>query len=398
MDCLRPAVPVLSTLAALLLGGGCIFNPPELETTGGSSSSGPATDATGPGETSNDATTAGVTTNGATSADESTGSASCGNGVVDPGEDCDDGNDDDTDDCVAGCVAASCGDGFVWAGSEDCDDAGESASCDDDCTAASCGDGTQNAAAGEQCDDGNTDDTDACVQGCVFASCGDGFVFGGVEDCDDANTDDTDDCVQGCVSASCGDGFVWAGMEVCDDGDMIDNNGCNNDCDLPFRYIFVSSQLYTGNLGGLAGADAECQTLATNAGLPGVYMAWLSTAAASPASRMTQSATPYRRPDGIQVAPNWAGLTDGTLDAPINVTETLGSPPMGNTSCGGGGFLTVWTAVQPDGTSSGSACTDWSSDVGGGQWGRADQTNTFWTSWCSGGQCSWLSPIYCVQQ
>ena len=46
----------------------------------------------------------------------------CGNGIIDPGEDCDDGNTVDTDACVA-CKAAVCGDGFVHAGVELCGDA-----------------------------------------------------------------------------------------------------------------------------------------------------------------------------------------------------------------------------------------------------------------------------------
>jgi cysteine-rich repeat protein len=46
----------------------------------------------------------------------------CGNGIQDPGEDCDDGNTIDTDACVA-CKAAACGDGVVHAGVELCGDA-----------------------------------------------------------------------------------------------------------------------------------------------------------------------------------------------------------------------------------------------------------------------------------
>lgn len=46
----------------------------------------------------------------------------CGDGVTDPGEACDDANQTDTDSCLAGCVAATCGDGVVWAGMEACDD------------------------------------------------------------------------------------------------------------------------------------------------------------------------------------------------------------------------------------------------------------------------------------
>jgi hypothetical protein len=45
----------------------------------------------------------------------------------------------------------SCGDSVVQPG-EDCDTGGESATCNEDCTTAMCGDGVVNATAGEQCD------------------------------------------------------------------------------------------------------------------------------------------------------------------------------------------------------------------------------------------------------
>jgi len=72
--------------------------------------------------------------------------------------------------------------------------------------------------------------------------------------------------------------------------------------------------------------------------------------------------------------------------------------PLGNTSCAGGGFPTVWTSTASDGTSQGSACGNWTSIVGSGRWGRADEVGGSWTSWCVGGICDWVSPLYCVQQ
>ncbi|HYB99943.1 MAG TPA: DUF4215 domain-containing protein [Candidatus Limnocylindrales bacterium] len=45
----------------------------------------------------------------------------------------------------------------------------------------------------EQCDDGNTIDTDGCIN-CRDAFCGDGFQFINVEQCDDGNTNDDDEC------------------------------------------------------------------------------------------------------------------------------------------------------------------------------------------------------------
>ena len=58
----------------------------------------------------------------------------------------------------------------------------------------------------------------------------DGYLQAGVEVCDDGNLDNTDACVEGCVEASCGDGFVHANVELCDDGNDIENDGCNNVC------------------------------------------------------------------------------------------------------------------------------------------------------------------------
>jgi cysteine-rich repeat protein len=63
------------------------------------------------------------------------------------------------------CVAASCGNGVVQFG-EDCDDAGESVACNADCTSLMCGDGILNRTGGEQCDDSNTDDLDGCSSVC----------------------------------------------------------------------------------------------------------------------------------------------------------------------------------------------------------------------------------------
>ena len=88
--------------------------------------------------------------------------------------------------------------------------------------------------------------------------------------------------------------------------------------------VFVTSTVHDGSLGGLAGADAICQTRADSPGslaAPGTYKAWLSDATASPSTRFTQATVPYKLVNGTTVAPNWAGLVDGSLDAPIDVTE-----------------------------------------------------------------------------
>ncbi|PRP94871.1 RCC1 domain-containing protein [Enhygromyxa salina] len=156
-------------------------------------------------------------------------SSSCGDGVVQDGEQCDDGNQDDTDTCVQGCVEASCGDGFVGPG-EGCDDGNQdnADACSNACVPTTCGDGIVQEP--EQCDDANTDETDDCLSTCAQASCGDGFVHEGVEACDDANASDTDACLTSCVDATCGDGFVHEGVEPCDDGNDVDTDACLTGC------------------------------------------------------------------------------------------------------------------------------------------------------------------------
>lgn len=47
---------------------------------------------------------------------------SCGDGVLDSGEECDDGNDDSTDSCTVECTSNICGDGYIYAGEESCDE------------------------------------------------------------------------------------------------------------------------------------------------------------------------------------------------------------------------------------------------------------------------------------
>ena len=60
-------------------------------------------------------------------------------------------------------------------------------------------------------------------------SCGNGMVDIG-EQCDDGDLDNTDACLVGCVNAACGDGFVQAGVEQCDDGNVIGGDGCSAAC------------------------------------------------------------------------------------------------------------------------------------------------------------------------
>jgi cysteine-rich repeat protein len=92
-----------------------------------------------------------------------------------------------------------------------------------------CGDGKLDE--GEECDDGNNVDGDGCSAECTIEPfCGDGNLDPG-EECDDGNNEDGDGCSANCtVEPFCGDGNVDPGEE-CDDGNNVDGDGCSAICE-----------------------------------------------------------------------------------------------------------------------------------------------------------------------
>jgi len=94
--------------------------------------------------------------------------------------------------------SATCGDGSLDVG-EDCDTNGTATpACDSDCTTAVCGDGVRNAAAGELCD--SIVDTPGCDSDCTANQCGDGHVNSETEQCDDGGTTPGDGCSATCTT------------------------------------------------------------------------------------------------------------------------------------------------------------------------------------------------------
>lgn len=200
----------------------------------------------------------------------------CGNGVVEPGERCDDGNRDNGDGCSAACdsdercgngvrddslsEACDCGDAALpddlrppaCEGQPNSDDVGSK--CTADCQILGCGDGVVQGF--EQCDGTalsltNCSDygfyagTLGCHETCLFdvsgcsGYCGDQVLDAGEEDCDTQALGGADcttftyyrpgtlGCnavcgfdLTGCATAGyCGDGAFDAGFEACDPGE-----------------------------------------------------------------------------------------------------------------------------------------------------------------------------------
>lgn len=166
------------------------------------------------------------------------------------------------------------------------------------------------------------------------------------------------------------------------------------------KRVFVTENFLYPDFGGLVGADAVCQNEASNAGLCGTWMAWLADdTGQSPATRFVRATSGYVRTDGVQVASSWADLTDGTLNAPINVTAARGT---------GSGTL-VWTDVDTTGvagwptqTTNPGSCHNWASRASGSYAGAGsmDRTTSEWTASqileCSGVGTRY--PLYCFEQ
>lgn len=87
--------------------------------------------------------------------------------------------------------------------------------------------------------------------------------------------------------------------------------------------IFVTEADYNGNFGGLAGADAICQSSATAAGLGGSWVAMVTGQTTNMRDRLPWNFGQVRRLDGAVVANSFDDLWDGTWDSPVNLTENL---------------------------------------------------------------------------
>jgi hypothetical protein len=165
------------------------------------------------------------------------------------------------------------------------------------------------------------------------------------------------------------------------------------------KCVFVTSGVYNGNLGGLAGADHKCADEARSEGSRaalGEYKAWLSTQNSYPAdgTRFTQAEVPYKLVNGDLVADSFAVLvTPGPqhLQTPIGI-DASGAPAEGTEE--------VWTATQTNGQHNDGDCTGWTDGTGvgpGGVYGLDTLTDIGWTAYQEARPQDQLH-LYCFEQ
>lgn len=177
------------------------------------------------------------------------------------------------------------------------------------------------------------------------------------------------------------------------------------------KKIFVTSSLYTGNLGGVAGADSQCAARASSASLGGQWRAYLSTSTDDAVCRILGVAGKLSANCGLPVAPNLAAMGPYVNTAAMTVATSLQSL-LSNTLAAAVGFnetgasaslATPFTGTA-NGVLSGPNCSDWTdgSALNNATTGSASATNAQWSA-NGTGICSVLvtfvaiSPIYCVQ-
>jgi len=159
------------------------------------------------------------------------------------------------------------------------------------------------------------------------------------------------------------------------------------------KTVFVSSTQTDGSIGGLAAADAICQSLADAAGLPGTYLAWLGdhVTQEAPANRFTHALGPYVRTDGVIVANDWDDLVDGTILAIIDHDENQNIVASED----------IWTGTAGDGLAfvlTSNNCDRWTTNVGDdGVVGSTDETDSNWT-YVGNAPCSEQHHLYCFEQ
>lgn len=152
-----------------------------------------------------------------------------------------------------------------------------------------------------------------------------------------------------------------------------------------FNYAFVTSSTHDGALGGLAGADAICATRASAAGLPGTYVAWLSTASVDAVGRLG-SARGFIRPDGAPFADQPADIAANQIFNALHVDETGADV----------GSVSVWTGTLKNGTNDSNTCTGWTVDSGAsGRIGSSQGGPAIWTESVSSPSCVQSNRLYC---
>ena len=174
--------------------------------------------------------------------------------------------------------------------------------------------------------------------------------------------------------------------------------------------VFITSSTYSGDLGGVAGADAKCQLAADAEALGGTWRAWLSTSTEDAFARIAGDG-PWYQLDGTLTFNNHANLAT-TPQAEIKVMEDaeylFGEPPKDDGNGGGDGLtgvtvnwtgvFDVWSGTAAGGVAASDTCSDWQSELHTGLLGDPAATGSEWTAWRQEACDASDGHLYCFEQ
>jgi hypothetical protein len=158
--------------------------------------------------------------------------------------------------------------------------------------------------------------------------------------------------------------------------------------------VFVSSTVYTGDLGGSPGADSTCGTLASQAGLGGTWMAWVADGTHPPPSqRFYMSKGPYRTLNGAVVALNFPALASGNLFNAIDIDETGASQASSSA-------VKTWTGTTATGDAASQTCGGFTAGDASSIQGEVGNLGNASGNWDADGaeNCTKQQHIYCFEQ
>jgi hypothetical protein len=183
------------------------------------------------------------------------------------------------------------------------------------------------------------------------------------------------------------DGATVAVLDPCADGGA-------------HRFMFVTHQTFRGDIavdGGAPGAVADriCNAAAAAAGLPGTYIAWLSTSTEHPTASI-EPGVPILLPRACEVvADGFVGVTTTLKTAPNSTEfgETLGYP------------CRVWSNTTANGISASgpgfgeASCSEWTSADPAvlGVVGNCTSLDFQWAAWEQLACNSNSAHLYCLQ-
>jgi hypothetical protein len=161
------------------------------------------------------------------------------------------------------------------------------------------------------------------------------------------------------------------------------------------RVVFVTKSGFNGNqLGGIAGADAKCNTAAAAPNVHPrvngrIFRAWISTTTipSSVKDRLVHGTGHYVKPTGTIIATDWTDLTDGTLQSGIDVDETGGAVAASH----------AWTGTTDNGSNGPNQCDGWTPSGGQGRAGNVGGAGNGWTD-ANDDSCPTLNHLYCFEQ